>query len=1176
MTLTYNVVQDLRCGIFPLEKMLNVEKKKLVELPIVGMLINHIQNESLFKGLSTDMIFSFTLKDPVSLTIKYNANKYDQSYIEAISGHYVALLNNLIINSDKQIDEIEIIANKDSQRIIDAVQDYTDKLIPIEKYIPASFHQERLWFIDKFERGYLYQGGPIYHNISLVFEFAGSLNPSLLRESLLLLIARHDALRTQIVSTEKGLMQKIVPVGKMDFTLEYLVVNDSAADLFMEREITTPFELDKTLFRFVLVKTGNERHKLSFTIHHIIADRYSTFLLTNEMFLFYRLLLNGEPVQIKELPIQYGGFSLWQQQSLPEMEMNMLSYWKLQLEGKLKVLKLPSYQPRPAIHSYAGKSTDLFIPAELTFEIQKYNEVAQVGNHIILMAAFKVLLHKYAQQEEIVIGTSIDNRVNKMVKQIVGPIDNLIVVRSFINDEQCFNDCVTALSHTYKNGICYGMMPFDRLVKELAPEKDMSRTALFDVLFQYWDEVNNIPNIEGLAISPTHANLGYGKYDLNLFLQKQGDAIKGKLVYNALYYHSLTMDSMANYYLELLGNLLSHPKYKLSLIGMLPENEKKALLNEFDYTNINYPECQTLTALFTEQVRRTPENIAVKYEDQSISYQELDKLSNKLAFILRQNGVRLGTIVGLLMDRSINTITGILAILKSGGAYLPIDTDYPDERIAYFIQDSGIEFILTTSEFKDKVHTHCSIILIDSPEEQADLINEIKCAEQPSDLCYIIYTSGTTGKPKGVMIEHKNVVRLFFNDGFQFNFGSEDVWTMFHSHCFDFSVWEIFGALLFGGKLIIIPKMVARDAGAYLNILKTENVTVLNQTPGSFYNLIREDMLFGDDLSKLKYVILGGEALSPGKLKQWRQKYPQVCLINMFGITETTVHVTYKEIGEYEIENNISNIGKPIPTLSVYIFDKNQQPVPKGAIGELYVGGAGVARGYLGNRISTEKRFIRNPHNPQERLYRSGDLVKRLISGDIEFVERIDNQVQIRGFRIEPAEIEMHLTVHDKIKDAVVIGREKNGNKYLVAYYISAEKIPSAELRSYLLERLPDSMVPSYFMDLKSMPLTQNGKLDRDALPEPEIKSKEEYTAPTNEVEEILTDIWEEVLGIDKVAISINSNFFDLGGHSLLAPILISMISERLKFRFHLKILYQYPTIAAFALYFFENVQTDS
>nr|WP_262896682.1 amino acid adenylation domain-containing protein [Aquimarina mytili] len=602
---------------------------------------------------------------------------------------------------------------------------------------------------------------------------------------------------------------------------------------------------------------------------------------------------------------------------------------------------------------------------------------------------------------------------------------------------------------------------------------------------------------------------------------------------------------------------------------MVSEEEKNVLQQKLNNTQINYPKDLNIVDLFLKQVDKNPKNIAIKFGDSAISYQELHEKSSKVACVLREFGVKNDSIIGLLMDRSIDTIIGMLGILKAGGAYLPIDINYPDDRKEYIIQDSRTSLILTTINFEDihKLKGDFQIQYIEHAFEKSigDKDLAVNNVSNPSDLCYVIYTSGTTGNPKGVMIEHRNVVRLFFNENPLFDFGSNDTWTMFHSHCFDFSVWEIYGALLFGGKLIIIPQLIAKDTKQYLDIVKQEGVTVLNQTPSAFYNLIQAELSCKETSLGLRYVIFGGEALNPRKLKSWKEKYPNTKLINMFGITETTVHVTYKEITEHEIQNNISNIGKPISTLSTIILDKYQNLTPKGVIGELYVGGSGIARGYLNKPELTAEKFIPNPYNPEEKLYRSGDLARILDSWELEYKGRIDHQIQLRGYRIELGEIENKILTHPKIEEAVVTFKERAGDKYVLAYYKSADELDRNELRRFLLDKLPDYMIPSYFIALTEIPLTSNGKLNTKALPEPELEVIEASSKPKNEIQKELVEIWSGILEIEGEKIGIHSNFFDIGGNSLKLMKMVDKINATFNAEITVAQVFAYPEISMLA-----------
>ncbi|MFB5944677.1 amino acid adenylation domain-containing protein [Albibacterium profundi] len=579
---------------------------------------------------------------------------------------------------------------------------------------------------------------------------------------------------------------------------------------------------------------------------------------------------------------------------------------------------------------------------------------------------------------------------------------------------------------------------------------------------------------------------------------------------------------------------------------------------------------KTIVDLFREQVDRAPDNIAVEFNDESLTYRQLDEKSNQLAHYLQSAGVGEETLVPLCLNRSMDMIIGALGILKAGGAYVPIDPEYPIDRILYTIQDTQARVIITeTGTLLSATEIeNTQTILLDREDASIgkQAISSPEVTVKPENLCYIIYTSGSTGRPKGVMIEHRNVVRLFFNDSPLFDFNENDIWTMFHSFCFDFSVWEMYGALFFGGKVIVIPKSTAQDSAAYAELLEIKNVTVLNQTPSAFY-LLQEHILDRKPNLNIRFIIFGGEALNPSKLKQWKETYPKCKLINMYGITETTVHVTYQEISQEHYESSKSVIGKPIPTLYTYILDENQKQVPYGVEGELYVGGAGLARGYLNMPDLTSERFILDHlgSEPSARLYRTGDLAKMHENKELEYLGRIDDQVKIRGFRIELAEIESVLLEIPTINQAIVLANEDQaGNKRLVAYLVTEEQLENDTITNHLATKLPSYMIPQLFVPIESIPLTSNGKIDKKNLPNPDASDliKTLYAAPTNELEAKLTKLIKNILQVNRVGI--DDNFFELGGNSLLAQKVISNLSE-INVKLPITKLYQYPTVRKLA-----------
>jgi amino acid adenylation domain-containing protein len=590
-------------------------------------------------------------------------------------------------------------------------------------------------------------------------------------------------------------------------------------------------------------------------------------------------------------------------------------------------------------------------------------------------------------------------------------------------------------------------------------------------------------------------------------------------------------------------------------------------------STIAYPTDKTIADLLAEQVARTPDHIAVVFNEQTITYRELDEKSSQLAHHLRQRGVAEETLVPICLSPSLNMVIGILGIVKAGGAYVPIDPEYPADRINYMLSDCGGSVVVSDALASHLLMGHEAITNVICLDRDWTSISDapieaVQTALQPHNLAYVIYTSGSTGRPKGVLIEHRNVVRLFMTDAPLFDFNDTDVWTMFHSFCFDFSVWELYGALFYGGRLVVVPKQVARDTKAFGELLLAQQVTVLNQTPSAFYVL--QDYLIGRTGEvPMRYVIFGGEALNPGRLKAWKHAYANCQLINMYGITETTVHVTYQKIDELQINSTSSVIGRPIPTLTTVILDSNQQPVPVGTLGELYVGGAGLARGYLNRPDLTVERFIKNPlHTDESRLYRTGDLATLLPDGTLEYGGRIDEQVKIRGYRIELGEIESVLQQQPGVKHCVVVAKEDaNGDKRLIGYVVPTDSFDRKSLIGSLKAVLPAYMVPQLLMELSEIPLTSNGKVDRQKLPNPDASEllADAYIAPTNRTEEKLVAVWKDVLNVKEVGV--RDNFFELGGNSLLALKAVTQLKQHYAYDLPITRLYQFPTVSGIAGY---------
>ncbi|MGE5340424.1 MAG: amino acid adenylation domain-containing protein [Candidatus Omnitrophota bacterium] len=887
-------------------------------------------------------------------------------------------------------------------------------------------------------------------------------------------------------------------------------------------------------------------------------------------------------------------------------------YWLEKLSGELSVSRFPYSHVNKNIttENLDSDSVCIEFDKDISSSLVKWSADSDIRLYIILNAVLALLLSKYTGNEDIIIGTPVSHGAHgehgEKSNEGAGFINTVLALRHQLNGEISFKELLFQVRQTIIEANENQNYPFEVLVRQLEIPFSEEERPLFDVALV----LENIQDKEHLSVINPKVIFSFLRVE---------EIIEGKIEYNPRFYHRQMIERISLHFGHMIEIILSDPDKKISEIEIITEEEKRQLLNDFNNTAAEYPRDKTIHELFEEQVIKAPDciallgptsvgalreappsqnsNWAIRESPLQISYGELNERSQKLADELIQKGVGTDTIVGIKIGRSIEMIIGLLGILKAGGAYLPIDPDYPQERIEYMLKDSQARFLVTHSVGADpRICPNTFKILgayIDAPLQRDIHVGADPCVcpsafflpasdnrQLANLLAYVIYTSGTTGKPKGTLIEHRNVVRLMVNDLFQFEFNDRDIWTMFHSYCFDFSVWEMFGALLYGGKLIIISKALARDTEKYLELLKKEKVTVLNQTPSAFYNLMSVALSASQkkesELS-LRYIIFGGEALQPSRLKEWKDKYPHTRLINMYGITETTVHVTFKEIGEIELESGISNIGRPIPTLTVYVLDKYMNFLPVGVSGEMHVGGDGVGRGYLNRSELTWEKFFNLSNLSITKsfggaffkkrpaggiFYRTGDLGRWLENGNLEYLGRIDNQVKIRGFRIELGEIETQLLRHRDIKDAVVIARENNaGDKSLCAYIVSDEILDVEELRNYLSHELPEYMVPSCFLFPDRIPLTSNGKVDRKALPEPGIKEEKGYVAPENEIEKQLVDIWSDILGIDENKISIDSDFFELGGHSLKAALLVSHVHKIFDVNMSLTDVFTHPTI---------------
>jgi amino acid adenylation domain-containing protein len=864
-----------------------------------------------------------------------------------------------------------------------------------------------------------------------------------------------------------------------------------------------------------------------------------------------------------------------------------LDYWAQQLAGA-PALALPLDRPRSAQQTFAGKSAAIEIDQSQVLALEQLSQQQGVSLSTTLLAAFKTLLYRYTGSEDIVVGMPTVNHVDGAM------FVNAIALRSNLTGNPTFTTLLQQLHQTATLAQSHQLVPI-----ELIEGLDLQVNFIWETDLPF-DQIA----LDRLTAIPWTIEANTAKCDLTLYLKQTSNGVIGQWVYNSDLFNPATIDRFNQHFQNLLVAIISQNSPSLAAapsgiahLPMLTAPELQQLIGSPDLTSVSSESGTSLHHLFEIQVERDPNQIAVSFEDCQITYRELNQRANKLAHYLQSVGVTTNQLVGLCVERSIETIVGILGILKAGGAYLPLDPSNPTERSAYILQDAQVSILVTTADLVASLASEAQVICLDTdlPKiEQYPTTNPVDRGNA-NNLAYVIYTSGSTGQPKGVLVNHANVTRLFTATADWYQFGTQDVWTLFHSFAFDFSVWEIWGALLYGGKLVVVPYFVSRDPASFYELLVSERVTVLNQTPSAFYQLnkIDERLHLSHKLS-LRLIIFGGEALNLPSLAPWFDRHGDITpqLVNMYGITETTVHVTYRPLTRADLHATGSIIGQPIPDLQVYLLDAYLQPVPLGVCGEMYVGGAGVTPGYLRRPELTQSRFIPHPFttNPHARLYKTGDLARSLPDGNLEYIGRIDDQVKIRGFRIELGEIETILSQHPEIKANVVIVREDlPGDKRLVAYLVTENRqFTNHQLREFLAAHLPTYMIPAAFAIVDALPLTVNGKVDRRALLANKVISQviggitprigANQTAlnsaitpttgnqPQDSTEKILVAIWSEILGQQQVGI--DDNFFELGGHSISILQVAAAVEQQLGgLIIPVVKLFQYPTIAKLAAY---------
>jgi amino acid adenylation domain-containing protein len=1059
----------------------------------------------------------------------------------------------------------------------DLLADRLRQAADLNRSNPLSFAQQRLWFLDQLE-----PNTPLY-NIPCVARMTGTLDVPALEQSLNAIVARHETFRTRFVSTNGEPGQVIDEDATIELQQRDLTgVDESEREAEMERmlreEVRRPFNLGTDqLLRATLLRLQPDEHVIILNMHHIISDEWSLKVMFRELAAFYKALVEGKPVSLSELPIQYGDYAVWQREWLAgELYEKQLSFWKEQLRGNPSAVELPTDHPRNSNPTSRGACQGRELGQELGQALKELAQREGVTLFMVLLAAFKTLLYRYTQQEDIIVGSPLAGRTRMETENLIGFFVNTVPLRTRISGDPTFLELLAQVREVALGAYSHQDLPFEKLVQELHPERLLNQTPFIKVMFLTQSDMAGM-RFPGMLVKFMNIATGTAKFDLSLGVEETDEGLLAGMEYKTDLFEPATITRMLQQFESLLQGIVAQPTQHLSELPLLSEAERRQLLVEWSPPVTNSARGQCLHQWFEAQVERAPEATALSYERQSLTYRELNAQANQLAHHLKRLGVGPEVPVALHLERSFKMVVAILAVLKAGGAYVPMDPAYPQERLSFMLEDTQAPVLLSLERLRAGLPAHAAtVVCLDSDWETIAAESAENPASSATDEnpAYIIYTSGSTGKPKGVLITHYNVVRLFRQTEHWYGFDSNDVWTLFHSYTFDFSVWELWGALLYGGRLVVVPFLVSRSPGEFYELLAQEKVTVLNQTPSAFRQLLWAEATAPVQLAlNLRYVIFGGEALELQSLKPWFDRHgdERPLLVNMYGITETTVHVTYRPVRQVDLNSGVGSvIGVPIPDLKVYLLDEKLQPVPQGLPGEICVAGAGVARGYLNRPELTSQRFLSDPFtsSPGVRLYRSGDLARYSAQGELEYLGRMDHQVKIRGFRVELGEIESALNQHPAIRESVVLANDgPGGAKRLVAYLVPSGTAPSvAEAREYLGQKVPDYMVPSIFMFMDTLPLTSNGKVDRRALPAPDsgqTATGQDCVPPRNPTETALVEIWCQLL--DRKSVSIHENFFHLGGHSLLATQVISRIAGVLNVELPVRTIFEAPTVAGLA-----------
>ena len=1034
---------------------------------------------------------------------------------------------------------------------------------------PTSFAQRRLWFLEQLVPG------SAFYNVSLATSLRGTLDPAVLQLSFNEIVRRHEALRTtfsvvagepvQVVSPTLFLEVPVIDLRELPETERHSEVLRLTSE-----EDERPFDLSQgPLLRAKLLQLAAHEHILLLTMHHIISDGWSLEVLVRELKVLYEAFSLGQASPLPDLRIQYADFAIWQRERLQGEELErQLTYWKRQLSGMMP-LKLPTDRPHPDVQSFRGVYHLQKLSRALTKSLKELSQQEGTTLFMTMLAAFKVLLQRYTGQADISVGTPIANRNRGEIEDLIGFFVNTLIMRTEVSGELTFRELLGRVRVVALGTYEHQDLPFEKLVEELQPERDLSRTPLCQISFSLRESL--VPAIElgSLEAVPLERGVKTTRFDLEIYLVDSPEGLLSGFIYNPELFDKATIERMAGNFETLLEGIVVNPEQRISALPLLSEAERRELVVEWNGTGKEYGE-SSVAEMFEAQVARRPQAVAVVDEEEELSYGELNRRANQVAHYLRKQGVGAETLVGICMERSVAMVVGLLGIVKAGGAYVPLDPSYPRERLAYMLADAGVQILLTQERVIERLpESGLAVISLDSArgelsgESEENPVHE----RRAGDLAYVIYTSGSTGRPKGVEIEQRGLLNLLGWHQEYYEVGAGDRASQLASQAFDASVWEIWPYLTAGASLYIVDEETRASATQLLSWLSKEQITLSFMPTPLAEAVLAEELPAG---LRLRALLTGGDRLHRGGWSGLPFR-----LVNHYGPTESTVVATCGEMSAEQ--EGAPPIGRPIANTEVYILDGQQQLVPIGVVGELYIGGAGLARGYRQRPELTAEKFVRHPFRAAAgaRLYRTGDLGRYLANGEIEYVGRIDQQVKVRGFRIELGEIENVISEHGGVREAVVEVKGEQAERRLVAYVVKEangagprEGINAAQLREYLRKKLPEYMVPASFVITDQLPLTPNGKVDRRALStlDGSVHDSEDlFVAPQTDLEQKIAEAWRQALRLEKIGR--HDNFFDIGGHSLLMTKVHSSLRNTLDQELRIIDMFRYPTIASLASY---------